>query len=134
MQKMWFQPLSREDPVEKETATHSNTLAWEIITEKKLYRESVKWRVCGAMSTCTKELALALVIIVCVSGNISQFPIRKLCHLDFCGLKVQNIRGNHVHHIFTNKVKQFLVPSQKSSKLLQQHELKVVIMTVLLHS
>ena len=30
MQKMWVQSLSREDPLEKEMATHSSTLAWEI--------------------------------------------------------------------------------------------------------
>ena len=35
------------------------------ITEKKLCQESVKWRVCGAMSSCTREFTLALVIIVC---------------------------------------------------------------------
>ena len=30
MQKLWVQPLSWEDPLEKEMATHSNILAWEI--------------------------------------------------------------------------------------------------------
>ena len=29
MQEMQFQSLCREDPLEKEMATHSNTLAWE---------------------------------------------------------------------------------------------------------
>ena len=28
MQEMWVQPLGWEDPLEKETATHSNILAW----------------------------------------------------------------------------------------------------------
>ena len=28
--KMWVQPLSQEDPLEKEMATHSSILAWEI--------------------------------------------------------------------------------------------------------
>ena len=27
---MWDQPLDKEDPLEKEMATHSSTLAWEI--------------------------------------------------------------------------------------------------------
>ena len=27
---MWVQPLGWEDPLEKETATHSSILAWEI--------------------------------------------------------------------------------------------------------
>ena len=27
---MWVQPLGQEDPLEKEKATHSSTLAWEI--------------------------------------------------------------------------------------------------------
>ena len=30
MQKMWIQFLGREDPLEKEMAPHSNSLAWEI--------------------------------------------------------------------------------------------------------
>ena len=29
-QEMWVQSLSREDPLEKEMATHSSILAWEI--------------------------------------------------------------------------------------------------------
>ena len=28
-QETWLQSLGREDPLEKETATHSSTLAWE---------------------------------------------------------------------------------------------------------
>ena len=30
MQKMWVQSLGWEDPLEKEMATHSSVLAWEI--------------------------------------------------------------------------------------------------------
>ena len=30
LQEMWVWPLSQEDPLEKEMATHSNVLAWEI--------------------------------------------------------------------------------------------------------
>ena len=30
MQETWVQPLSQEDPLEKETATPSSILAWEI--------------------------------------------------------------------------------------------------------
>ena len=30
MQEMWVQSLCPEDPLEKETATHSSFLAWEI--------------------------------------------------------------------------------------------------------
>ena len=29
MQEMWVQSLGREDPLEKEMATHSSILAWE---------------------------------------------------------------------------------------------------------
>ena len=29
--KTWVQPLGREDPVEKEMATHSSILAWRIL-------------------------------------------------------------------------------------------------------
>ena len=30
MQEMQFQPLSREDPLEEEMATHSSILSWKI--------------------------------------------------------------------------------------------------------
>jgi len=30
MQEIWVQSLGQEDPLEKETATHPCTLAWEI--------------------------------------------------------------------------------------------------------
>ena len=30
MQETWVQSLGREDPLEKEMATHSNILVWEI--------------------------------------------------------------------------------------------------------
>ena len=30
MQAMWVQSLGQKDPLEKETATHSSILAWEI--------------------------------------------------------------------------------------------------------
>ena len=30
MQEMWVRPLSLEDPLQKEMATHSSILAWEI--------------------------------------------------------------------------------------------------------
>ena len=30
MQETWVQSLGREDPLQKEIATHSSTLAWEI--------------------------------------------------------------------------------------------------------
>ena len=30
MQKMWVQSLGQEDPLEKEMATHSSILVWEI--------------------------------------------------------------------------------------------------------
>ena len=30
MQEMWVRSLGREDPLEKEMATHSSILAWEI--------------------------------------------------------------------------------------------------------
>ena len=31
MQEMWVQSLGQEDPLEKEMATHSGILAWEIL-------------------------------------------------------------------------------------------------------
>ena len=34
-QEMWVQSLGQEDPLEKEMATHSNSLAWEIPWREK---------------------------------------------------------------------------------------------------
>ena len=31
MRESWVRSLGREDPLEKEMATHSNTLAWKIL-------------------------------------------------------------------------------------------------------
>ena len=42
MQETWVQSLSQEDPLEKEMATHSSTLAWKIPwTEKPDRLQSV---------------------------------------------------------------------------------------------
>ena len=34
-QKTWVQSLGQEDPLEKEMATHSSTLAWKILWMEK---------------------------------------------------------------------------------------------------
>ena len=36
MQEMWIRFLGQEDPLEKEMATHSSILAWEIHGQKSL--------------------------------------------------------------------------------------------------
>ena len=42
MQEMWVPSLSREDPLEKEIATHSSILAWEIpCTEEGAWQATV---------------------------------------------------------------------------------------------
>ena len=42
MQENWVQSLGREDPLEKEMATHSSILAWEILwTEEPVRLQSV---------------------------------------------------------------------------------------------
>ena len=38
MQESWVQSLGQEDPLEKEMATHSSTLAWKIPWTEKLGR------------------------------------------------------------------------------------------------
>ena len=35
-QETWFQFLGQEDPLEKEMATHSSTLAWKIPEQRSL--------------------------------------------------------------------------------------------------
>ena len=42
MQEMWVPSLSQEDPLEKEIATHSSILAWEIpCTEEGAWQATV---------------------------------------------------------------------------------------------
>ena len=44
MQETWLQPLGWEDPLEKETATHSNILAWRIPRiEEPGSLQSLRW-------------------------------------------------------------------------------------------
>ena len=38
MQEMWVLSLDQEDPLEKDRATHSSTLAWEIPWTEELAR------------------------------------------------------------------------------------------------
>ena len=38
MQETWVRSLGREDPLEKEKATHSGTLAWKIPWTEKIDR------------------------------------------------------------------------------------------------
>ena len=48
MQEMWFQSLGWEDPLEKEMATHSSILAWEIpCTEEPGGLQSMGLQKCG---------------------------------------------------------------------------------------
>ena len=45
MQETWIQSLGREDPLEKEMATHSGILAWEIpLTEGPGGLQSMDWQ------------------------------------------------------------------------------------------
>ena len=41
MQETWIQPLGRKDPLEKEMATHSSTLAWRIPMDGGAWRAAV---------------------------------------------------------------------------------------------
>ena len=43
-QETWFWSLGQEDPLEKEMATHSNILAWEILCpmDREAWRQGLK--------------------------------------------------------------------------------------------
>ena len=43
VQETWVRPLGQEDPLEKETATHSSTLAWKILWTKECGRLYSPW-------------------------------------------------------------------------------------------
>ena len=54
MRETWVQSLGWEDPVEKEMATHSSILAWEILwTEEPGRLQSM-----GSQSDMTEQLSL----------------------------------------------------------------------------
>ena len=45
MQEMWVPSLDLEDPLEKEIATHSSILTWEILWTEELGRlQSMEWQ------------------------------------------------------------------------------------------
>ena len=43
MQETWVRSLSQEDPLEKDMATHSNTLAWKILWTEESGRLQSMW-------------------------------------------------------------------------------------------
>ena len=48
MQETWVQSLGQENSLEKETATHSNSIAWEIPwTEEPGGLQSMEWQRVG---------------------------------------------------------------------------------------
>ena len=48
MQETWVQSLGREDPLKKEMANHSSTLAWRIPWREELGRlQSIGWQRVG---------------------------------------------------------------------------------------
>ena len=42
MQDIWVRSLSRKDPLEKETATHSSILAWQIPMDRGFWEATVR--------------------------------------------------------------------------------------------
>ena len=65
MQQMELQSLGREDPREKEMATHSSTLAWETPwTEEPGGLQSMGWqRVGHDLGTKQQQLALSTISV-----------------------------------------------------------------------
>ena len=48
MRKTWARSLGREDPLEKEMATHSSTLAWKIpLSEESCKLQSMEYQRVG---------------------------------------------------------------------------------------
>ena len=57
MQETWVQSLGQKDPLEKEIATHSSTLAWRILwTEEPGRLQSMGWqRIRHNCATCLEN-------------------------------------------------------------------------------
>ena len=53
MQETWVQSLGREDPLEKEMATHSSILAWEIPLDRGAWQGGKQLDTTQQLSTYT---------------------------------------------------------------------------------
>ena len=88
MQETWVRSLSREDPLEKETPTHSSILAWEIPwTEEPGRLQSMGLQRVGH-DWVTKQQSIPILIISpkLTTHPISLFPLwcPYICSLCLC--------------------------------------------------
>ena len=56
MQETWVQPLSQEDPLEEEMATHSSILAWKIHGQRSLVGYSPRGLRAAGHDLATKQI------------------------------------------------------------------------------
>ena len=73
VQEMKVQPLGWEDPLEKEMATHSGILAWEIHGQRSLAGYSLWWH---KELDMTEQLNNSIVAIIKESSNPVSFQVQ----------------------------------------------------------
>ena len=86
MQETWVRSLGREDPLEKEMATHSGTLAWKIPwTEKPGRLQSMGSQRVG-YEDMTEQLHLSFFFLRRVSINSFKYLVKLTYEMGFCWL------------------------------------------------
>ena len=73
MQETWVQSLGQEDPLEKETATHSSVLAWEFQGQRSLASYS-PW---GREETWLSNFHFTLVSSIPAAGRIGPSVLKE---------------------------------------------------------
>ena len=71
MWKAWVQSLGREDPLEKEMATHSSTRAWKIPWTEKRGRLLHPW---GCKESDTTERLHSLSQSISITSDMQMIP------------------------------------------------------------
>ena len=88
MQETWVQTLGQEDPLEKEMATHSSILAWEVPwAEEPTVQGVAEW------------------------GKTERLKVKSLSHVRLCNPMDCNLPGFSVRGIFQARVLEWVAIS-----------------------
>ena len=93
MQETWVPLLDREDPLEKDMATHSSTLAWKIPwTEEPVSQLSMEsQRVRHNLASDETKQTIPVFMSRCCCNKLPQTQWLKMTHI--CDLPVMEIRS-----------------------------------------
>ena len=83
MQEPWVQSLGQEDPLEKEMATHSSTLAWKILIGCLFVLSMVSFVLQKLFSLIQSHLLIFCFYFLCLRKHIQKYCY-KLCQRLLC--------------------------------------------------